>query len=100
MSNPVFTKTGERIRINGSGGGTPPNKFSKGAKFLSTELPAGSTVAGRLGWLVAATALGAKLGKKISSTFYDLGGGWEYNPENWRALVDENSHLTIWIKLR
>ena len=93
VSNPVFTKTGERIRINGSGGGTPPNKFSKGAKFLSTELPAGSTVAGRLGWLVAATALGAKLGKKISSTFYDLGGGWEYNPENWRALVDENSPL-------
>ena len=93
VSNPVFTKTGERIRINGSGGGTPPNKFSKGAKFLSTELPAGSTVAGRLGWLVAATALGTKLGKTISSVIYDLGGGWEYNPENWRALVDADSPL-------
>ena len=93
VTNPVFTKNNGRIRINGSGGGTPPNKFSKGAKLLSTELPAGSTVAGRLGWLAAATALGTKLGKTLSSAIYQLGGGWEYNPENWRNLVDENSPL-------
>ena len=93
VSNPVFTKTGERIRINGSGGGTAPNVFSKGAKLLSTELPAGSTVAGRLGWLAAATALGTKLGKTLSSAIYELGGGWQYNPEDWKYLVDENSPL-------
>ena len=93
VTNPVFTKNNGRIRINGSGGGTPPNKFSKGAKLLSTELPAGSTVAGRLGWLAAATALGTKLGKTLSSAIYELGGGWQYDPENWRSLVDSNSPL-------
>lgn len=81
------------IKVNGGAGGSGTTIFSKGAKVLSTDLPAGSTVAGRLGWLAAATALGTKLGKTLSSAIYELGGGWEYNPENWRALVDADSPL-------
>lgn len=90
VSNPVFTTGGERVRINGSAGGSGSSIFSKGAKVLSTELPT-DTLASKVGWGIAAVSLGTKLGKAISRGIYDITGNWAYDPENWDTIVQSDS---------
>lgn len=87
VANPVFTKNGERIRINGSGGGTPPNAFSKGAKTAGTGSSIAS-VAGKVGITIAVAGLGIKLGKLLSRGLYELGAGWQFNPDNWSSILE------------
>lgn len=90
VSNPVFTTGGERVSINGSGGGSGSNVFSKGAKTTAGDAPV-STLSSKVGWGIAAASLGMTLGKEFSRGVYDITGEWEYNPDNWASMVETDS---------